>query len=163
MRPYERHVACLLSGILAGLGLFAAIECHHQTTSTQERIIVHVVGAVEAKDVVVSQGATVDDVLANSIVNERADVSELDGSRRVSNGEILVVPYEGTTTLYVTGAVAEPTVVVLQKNAKPRELLQFIQLQADADEAGFLRRKILKNGSIIEIKKKKPVCSRNKL
>lgn len=163
MRPYERHVACLLSGILAGLGLFAAIESHHQAASTQERIIVRVVGAVEAKDIAVPQGATVDDVLANSIVNERAAVSELDGSRRVSNGEILVVPYEGTTTLYVTGAVAEPTVVVLQKNAKPRELLQFIQLQADADEAGFLRRKVLKNGSIIEIKKKKLVRSRNKL
>jgi hypothetical protein len=155
LRPYERHVACILSGILAGLGLFAAIEGRHNGVNIGETMTIHVVGAVRKTEVTLSLGATLDDVLTCIELNEGAEISELDGSRRLINGEIVVIPYVGKTTLYVTGAVIEPKVVVLVKNAKPREVLEFVQLQNDADEAMFLRRRTLRNGSVIDIKKKK--------
>ena len=155
LRGYERQAACILAGLLAGLGLFAAIEGRYKYADAGEMMTVHVVGAVEKTELALPMGATVDDALSRIDINERAEVSELDGSRRLINGEILVIPYVGTTTVYVTGAVIEPLVVVLEKNAKPRDVLEHVQLQDDADKALFLRRRTVRNGTVIDIKKKK--------
>jgi hypothetical protein len=155
LKAYERHVACMLAGLLAGLGLFAAIEGRHTTIDSGEMMTIHVVGAVKQTDVMVPVGATLDDVLVRIELNEGAECTELDGSRRVINGEIVVIPYVGTTTVYVTGAVLDPKVVVLEKNAHPRAVLEFVRLQNDADTAMFLRRKTLRSGSVVDIKKKK--------
>jgi hypothetical protein len=154
LKPYERHVACILSGLMAGLGIFAAMEGSREGTGDQ--ITVHVVGAAKTSQIEIPAGATLDDALVHVGLSADADLSELDGTRRLTNGEILVVPYKNTTTLYVTGAVVEPKVVVLEKDAKPLQILNFIQPQEDADLSTLHRRKAIRNASVLEIKRKKP-------
>lgn len=155
LRPYERHVACMLSALLAGLGLLVTIEGRKLRTDVSDPMSVHVVGAAVESQIVLPQGSTLDDVLARLVLDENADCTALDGSRRLGDGETIVIPYVGMTTVYVTGAVTKQKVVVLDKNAKPREVLTSIQLRDDADVSSFLRRRVLRNGSVIEIKRKK--------
>jgi hypothetical protein len=71
------------------------------------------------------------------------------------DGDVIVVPHKGATTIYVKGAVVEPKVVVLRFDEGPREAIKALQMQEGADLSSFLRRKSLKNGSVIEIKMKK--------
>ena len=68
---------------------------------------------------------------------------------------MVVVPFYGRTTVYVTGAVLHPTVVTLEQGDSMNQVLHSVQLQDDADISAFLRRKKLKNGAVVEIKKKK--------
>ena len=155
LRSYERHTACLLSGLLAGLGLFVVIQGRNISVGVGETIRVHVVGAVRETDVMLPLGATLDDVLTRIELLDGAEPTNLDGQRRMNNGEIVVIPYGGTTTVYVTGAVKEAKVVVLDDMAKPKQVLECVDLQNDADISMFLRRRTVRNGSVIEIKKKK--------
>ncbi len=154
LRPYERHVACLLLGLLAGIGIAAAVAGRQGTCPGVETITIRVVGAVCEKELCVESGATLDDALARIAMREGADTSGLDGARCLHNGEVVVVPYEHTTTVYVTGAVLEPKTVVLEQGAKPRQILEYVQVSSDADVSQVLRKRVLKNGSVIEIKKR---------
>lgn len=163
LRGYERHVACLLAGCLAGLGLMAVVEgekIHRQETET---ITVRMVGAVRDIEVKVQAGSTVEDLLACVELKDGAELSEIDGFRRLGHNEIIVIPFEGKTTVYVHGAVKKPQVVVLEKEAKPKHLLECVELEDDADVSQLKRKKSLRSGSVIEIRRKKsPVSIKRK-
>ena len=88
-------------------------------------------------------------------IHSDADISELDGVRRLTNGEVIVVPCQGKTSVYVTGAVEEAKVVVVPQDAGPKAVLQSVKIRNNADTSSFLRRKRVKNGEVIEIKAKK--------
>ena len=160
LQPYERHVACLLSGLLIGLSLVVLCDTRPLSDISGEKITVHIVGAVDEFHVQVSEGATVQDVIKLVQVHSDADTAELDGARRLTHGEVVVVPSKGQTSVYVTGAVEEPKVVVIPDNGGPKEVLQSVKLRKDADARSFLRRKRVKNGEVIEIKVKKQPKSR---
>ena len=155
LQPYERHIACFLSALLAGLGLYVAFESRQVSVRSAEHIAVQVVGAVKEARISLPPGATIDDVLTMITVDENADLTELDGTKKLADGEIIVVPEKGRITVYIFGAVDEPKVVVINREEAPGAVLQYIHLHEDADIASFLRRKKLRNGSIIEIKKKR--------
>ena len=155
LQPYERHMACLISGLLIGLSL--VVFCDHRSLceTSGDDISIHVVGAVEEAHVCVRAGTTLEDLLQTVHVHPDADISELDGIRRLTDGEVIVVPHEGLITVYVTGAVEEPKVVTISMDGRPNDILQFVKFRDDADRKSFLRRKRVKNGEIIKIKTKR--------
>lgn len=154
LRPYERHTACFLVALLVGIGVHVVIEQYHICTEPADPLSIHVVGAVQESHLLLPHGSTLDDVISRVALTTEADCNELDGSRHVVNGETVIIPHSGKTTVYVTGAVHEPKLVVLDNKAKPKEVLQSVDLQDDADVSAFMRRRSLKNGSVIEIKRK---------
>lgn len=115
---------------------------------------VHVVGAVQEQFLRVPYNTSVDEVLLQVTVDPGADMCEIDGSRKITKDEILVVPFIGKMTVYVTGAVKEPGVVVLEQEATPAALAQRIIFSEFADVKAFQRKKVLKNSSVIDIKLK---------
>ena len=58
LQPYERHIACLLSGLLIGLSLVVLCDTHPYAEGRSETITVHIVGAVEEAYVQVKEGTT---------------------------------------------------------------------------------------------------------
>lgn len=154
LRPYERHAACAIAALLTAIGLLASLENSRLCASKGEPISVHVVGAVRECELLLPQGSSLDDVISRVVLDEKADCSEFDGSRRIVNKETIVIPFSGATTVYVTGAVKEPKVVVLEKAAKPKDVLQLLDLTEDADLSQLSRRRVLRNGSVIDIKRK---------
>ena len=155
LQPYERHMACLLSGLLIGLTLVVFYD-HRPTSSDHfEEISIFVVGAVDEAHVHARKGATVEDLFQSVHLHLDADTSELDGMRRLNDGEVVVIPKKGMTTVYVTGAVEESKVVIVPKETGPETILQCVCIRADADRASFLRRKKIKNGEVIRIRSKK--------
>jgi len=160
LQPYERHMACLLSGLLIGLSL--VVLCDHRPFHAPncEEISVHVVGAVDETHVRVKSGSTLEDLLQSVHLHPDADVSELDGVRRLGDGDVLVVPHMDQMTVYVTGAVEEEKVVTVPKDSGPKSILQCVQTRNDADRTSFLRRKRVKNGEVIKIKTQRRAGSR---
>jgi hypothetical protein len=159
LQPHERHMACLLSGLLIGLSLVVLCDNRPYADCRSEKITVHIVGAVEEAHLQVNEGATLEDLFLLANLHSDADISELDGVRRLTNGEVIVVPCKGQTTVYVTGAVEEAKVVIVSKDGGPNSVLQSVKVRNNADTRSFLRRKRVKNGEVIEIKAKKQVKS----
>jgi hypothetical protein len=155
LQPHERHMACLLSGLLVGLSLVVLRDHRPSADFSCEKISVHIVGAVDEATLSVNEGTILEDLLQLAHVHDDADLSELDGQRRVTNGQVVVVPYAGKTTVYVTGAVEEAKVVTVPKEAGPKDVLQAVNVREDAIITYFLRRKRIKNGDVIEFKAKK--------
>ena len=155
LQPYERHASCLISGILLGLGLVVFCDNRSLSDGSGDEISIHVVGAVDEAYLHVKAGATLGDLLEAVRLHPDADASELDGVRRLSDGEVIVIPHEGATTVYVTGAVEEAKVVVIPKETDPSAILQFVKTRDDADRKSFLRRKKVKNGEVIKIRSKR--------
>ena len=152
LQPYERHVSCLISGLLLGLSLVVFCDSRPLSNFQGDEISVHVVGAVDETHLRVKAGATLGDLLEAVRLHPNADVSEFDGIRRLSDGEVIVIPYAGMTTVYVTGAVEEPKAVAVPNGAGPSIVLQAVKTRDDADRKSFLRRKKLKNGEVIKIR-----------
>lgn len=155
LQPYERHIACLLSGLLIGLSLVVSFDNNPCGDCRSEKVTVHVVGAVEEAHVQVKEGTTIEDLFQLVQMHSDADISELDSERRLTNGEVIVVPHQGQTTVYVIGAVEEAKVVAVPAGAGPKAVLQSVKIRKNADTSSFLRRKRVKNGEVIEIKAKK--------
>ena len=84
LQPYERHIACFLSALLAGLGLYVAFESRQVSVRSAEHIAVQVVGAVKEARISLPPGATIDDVLTMITVDENADLTELDGTKKLA-------------------------------------------------------------------------------
>ena len=157
LQVYERHMACLISGLLLGLSLVVFYDNRLLSKVQGDEISVRIVGAVDETSLRISEGATLGDILETVHLHPDADLSELDGIRRVSDGEVVVIPHAGMTTVYVTGAVEESKTVCISKEAGPSAVLQFVKTRDDADRKSFLRRKKLKNGEVIKIRSKR--CS----
>lgn len=155
LQPYERHVALLLCAILIGLGLSAVVFRPTAQIEESEQVQIHVVGAIEETKVFVARGSTVNDVLDRIHLQKNADVAELDGGRRLVDGETIVIPYAGKKTLYVIGAVTEPRVVVLGENTGMEELIASVPFTSEADVRSFRRRKVIKNGAVVKVLAKK--------
>jgi hypothetical protein len=159
LQAHERHMACLLSGLLIGLSLVVLFDHRPLVQLGGEYISVHVVGAVDETQLQVKEGTTLEDLLSSIRVRPDADLSELDSVRRLIDGEVIVVPFEGKKTVYVTGAVEEAKVVTIPCDAGVAAILQSVNVRNNADVRSFLRRKRVKNGEIIEIRAKKEVKS----
>lgn len=155
LRPYERHAACLLIALLLGLGI-AGFEwgkvSHAEPSPTK---CIKVIGAVDAAELKVPLGSTVDEILAKTVVHDDADLSEIDGTKKVVPQDILVVPYKGKKTFYICGAVREPTLVVIEGEVTAKKILEKVSLRDDANVKAFLRRRVFSNGSVIEVKAQK--------
>jgi hypothetical protein len=152
-------MACLLSGLLIGLSLVVLCDNRPYADFRSEKITVHIVGAVEEAHLQVNDGATLEDLFLLVKLHSDADISELDGVRRLTNGEVIVIPGKGQTTVYVTGAVEEAKVVIVPQDGGPNSVLQSVKVRNNADTRSFLRRKRVKNGEVIEIKAKKQAKS----
>jgi ribosome-associated protein YbcJ (S4-like RNA binding protein) len=156
LRAYERHVAVILISILIAFSVFVSYEKTSEgRLDNEDPICAHVVGAVFECKILVPRGTTVEDVLKKVTFEKTADFSEIDSSRRMMRDEILVIPYVGKVTLFVTGAVEFPKIVVLNIGSGPKDVLAEIQVRDDADIKTFLRRKKLLSGSVVEIRTKK--------
>jgi hypothetical protein len=155
LAPYERHMACILASLLLGLGLYVVYTDRYEEQEVRP-IVIHVVGAVRDELLSLPYGSTIDDVIRCATLDEKADAEALTGSKVVNDREIVVIPFRNRTTVYVTGAIAAPTVVVLNTADTIKDILPYVHLQEDADVSSFLRRKRVMNGSVIEIKHKRP-------
>jgi hypothetical protein len=154
LRPYERHMACLLSGVLIGLSAVVLSDRRPMGADQGDEISLHVVGAVDEAYVHMRAGATLEDLLQTIHLHPDADTSELDGASRLVGRSTIVIPFADCITVYVTGAVEEEKVVMLPKDAEPKCILDRVTTLENADRASFLRRKRIKNGEIIKIKAK---------
>lgn len=156
LRAYERHVAVVLVSLMIGLGLLATHEkIVDEESQPAEKIMIHLVGAVTASDVFVPRGATVDEVLRVVSIDKAADLTEIDGTRRLMREETVVIPYTGRLTLFVNGAVVEPKTVVAEQGAKAQDILDQVQVREDADVKAFLRRKKFTTGTVVDVKLKR--------
>ncbi len=154
LRPYEKHVACLLSAILLSLG-YVSVPKVCLKEAEHKQISIHVVGAVGDSRVLVPVGSTVDDVLQQVVLSHEADVLEIDGSKKLFMDGTLVVPFKGFLTLYVTGSVADPKVLVIESPTTASEILNRVKPLESADCARFKRRRAFKTGTVVEIPEKK--------
>jgi hypothetical protein len=159
LKVYERHIACLLMAVLASLGFVGMDFSKSEMVDAKQRIEVVVVGAVKKTSVVVLQGASFGDVCEQAILSEDADVSNIDMTKKVTQNEVVVIPVRGKQTFFVQGAVVEPRVVFLDGDVSARVILSKVEVTDEADIKSFNRRRVFKNGSVIEIKRKKKVKS----
>jgi hypothetical protein len=146
---YERHIACVLISLLIFLGCQSCLSQKGNET-TKEMVSISVVGAVKEQTLFRTPGVTVDSILQNIDVQEDADLLEVDGSRRIAENEILVIPYHGKLTVYVTGAVVEAKLVVAEKNATVADILDHVILADDADVKRVMRRRV-RNASVLTV------------
>ena len=153
LQPYERHVACVLVAVFLALCI-GGLE--KPSTHFQDEIpcvLVKIVGAAKAEEIRIPLGATVDEVLRKAEVFHDAELSECDGTKKVQNQEIIVVPFKGKQTFFVCGAVKNPKVIVLDSEVSAQKILEKVEVDETANVKAFLRRKIFRNGSVIEVKK----------
>jgi hypothetical protein len=156
MRAYERHTAVILMSVLLAFSVFVSYEKPSQDKKYDEDTVrVHAVGAVSECELIVSRGTTVEEVIKKVTIEKTADLSEIDGTRRIFRDETLVIPYVDKVTLFVTGAVEVPKLVLLNAGASPKDVLAEVLVRADANVKSFLRRKKLLTGSVVEIGKKR--------
>ena len=154
LRPYEKHVACLLSAILLSLG-YVSVPKTCVKEAERKPISIHVVGAVGESRVQVPVGSTVDDVLQQVALSHEADMLEIDGNKKLLMDGILVVPFKGFITLYVTVSVTEPKVLVIEAPTTASEILKRVIPLESADCARFKRRRAFRTGMVVEIPEKK--------
>ncbi len=156
LRAYERHIAVMLIAIMLGMGLLSLRESGSGDANNDgETVRVHVVGAAVEADIAIPRGTSVDEALKRVQVDRSADLTEVDGNRRIMREETLVIPYAGKVTLFVTGAVETPRLVALDGVATAAAIMAQVTLSENADRSGFLRRKKFTTGTVIEIKPKR--------
>jgi hypothetical protein len=154
LQPYERHAACFLIAVLLGLGITGMRNKEIPLANSVPVIQVKVVGAVESTELILPLGSTVDDVIQRVHLLSDADISELNGMKKLRTSETLVIPFCGKKTFFVCGAVQEPKLVVLEE-VTAQKILDQIQVDDTANVKAFLRRRVFPNGSIIQVKPKK--------
>jgi hypothetical protein len=158
LRPYERHVACILGALLLTLSYLSipkGVAAHSVAPIT---VSVHIVGAVRETRLLVPLGSTVDDLLQQVELDAKADIVEVDGNRKFMKDDILVIPFKGLLTLYVKGCVLQPQVLVFDMPTNASKILSKAQLLETADCARFMRRRVFKTGMVVEIPEKKIKC-----
>lgn len=153
LRAYERHVACGIAAILVALGI-AGID-NEKRANDNQKIQVFVVGAAQQTKVEVDRGSLLGDVCAKAELRQDADVSNIDMAKKVTHNEMIVIPVQGRKTFFVKGAVAEPKVVVIEGEVTAKSILQEVTTTEEADVKAFNRRRVFKNGSVIEIKSRR--------
>jgi hypothetical protein len=115
LRPYERHVACILTAILLALSYISISRGVFTSIKECKKVSIHVVGAVNECTVLVPIGATADDVLQQVLLTSKADILEIDGNKKFFSDDTLVIPFEDKLTLYVTGSIEQPQVLLLHQ------------------------------------------------
>lgn len=153
LRAYERHVACGLAAVLVALGI-AGIDTAKKINENQ-KIQVFVVGAAQQTKVEVDRGSSLGDVCEKAELRSDADISNIDMAKKVVHNEVIVIPVYGKKTFFVKGAVVEPKIVVIEGKVNAKLILQGVNTTEEADVKTFSRRRVFKNGSVIEIKKEK--------
>lgn len=154
LRYYEKHVACILCAVLLVLSCISIPKVSFLPCESSN-LSVHVVGAVQEKTILVPIGSTVDDVLQKIELFPKADLLEIDGNRRLMRDSTLVIPFDTGITLYVTGSVASPQVLVFETPATATEILSRVQPLATADYKRFKRKRVFKTGMVVEIPERK--------
>jgi hypothetical protein len=155
LQPYERHVACILIAVLLGLGVSGMRSKELCPEVTFPVIKVKVVGAVESEELVLPVGSTVDDAIQKVKLFQDADISELNGMKKLRASETLVIPFLGKKTFFVCGAVEQPKIVVLEEEVSAQKILDKIEVNEGANVKAFLRRRVFPNGSVVQVKPKK--------
>lgn len=153
--PYERHVACILIAILLGLGVAGIRLRKSSPEELQPLTRVKVIGAVESTELEVPLETTIDEILEQVQLSPDADLSEIDGLKKIGCAEVFVVPFRGKKTFFVTGAVQESKIVVLEGDVTARKILDSILVTEAANVSAFLRRRKFPNGSVIQVKNKR--------
>jgi hypothetical protein len=120
-----------------------------------KQVSIHVVGAASECTLLVPSGASVDDILQQISLLPEADLLEIDGSRKIVSDITLVVPFIDVLTLYVTGAVRQPQVLLFPSPTSASAILQKIQLSENADRSRFMRRKVFRTGMVVVVPEKK--------
>lgn len=75
--------------------------------------------------------------------------------KKLHASETLVIPFHGKKTFFVCGAVEQPKLVVLEE-VSAQKILENIEVTDTANVSAFLRRRVFPNGSVIQVKEKKP-------
>jgi hypothetical protein len=150
---FEKYTSCSIIALFVSLAFVIFLDTRTSSIHKKRSLItVRVVGAVLEQTVSGTYNSTVDEILQKVRMLPEADVCEVDGSRKLCSDEILVIPHQGKITVYICGAVENPGVVILPLHATMSDLRTKIEFSKTADIKNFLRKKVLKNGSIVEVR-----------
>lgn len=150
-----------LLAIMASLVIIAKVNAYRAASTIsiadlkQEQILVTIAGAVaKPGEYSVLSGTPISEVLRKARPKPWANLQILPIKQVIEAPLHLNVEELTEITVSVRGAVDEPMKIVLPAKSRICDLKSKVSLTAEADKSFFRRRKVLKEGDVIEVPKK---------
>ena len=148
--------------IMASLVLIAKVNAYRVATTIsekdlkQEEILVSISGAVEKPGdyTVLLSGTTYGEVVRKARPKPFADLKKISLKEPIEAPVSLVIEELTEVKISLRGAVVKPIELTVPAGSRICDLRSKISLTAEADKAFFRRRKLLKEGDVIEVPKK---------
>ncbi len=160
-QPSEWIVVGSLFAIMCSLLLIAKVNAYRATFSfppddpKQEEIMVTISGAVaKPGNYPVSAGTPVEEVVHKARPKPWANLQKIPLKQLIEKPLYIDVETLSVITVSVRGAVTTPLEITLPAKSRVCDLKSKVSLTAEADKTFFRRKRMLKNGEIIEVPKK---------
>lgn len=127
-----------------------------QQSLEHDRLEITIDGAVKHPGTYqVQQGSLLQEVISQAELSPDADLKRLKLDKKLVKDQVVTVPRLKLLRIYIAGAVDNPGIIAMPKGSRMEDLVKHIQFQPDADIEKLPKKRRLKDGEIVTIKRTK--------